>query len=43
MQLEAKERGMHKYAEEWEAKRKTLEGVLEILREEANTQGKIGE
>lgn len=34
MQLEAKQRGYPKYAEEWETKRKTLEGVLKILKEE---------
>ena len=35
MRLEAKQKGLHKYAQEWETKRNTLEGVLKILREEA--------
>ena len=34
MHLEAKQRSLHKYAQEWETKRNTLEGVLKILREE---------
>ena len=34
MQLDAKQRDMHKYEEEWETKRKVLEGALKILKEE---------
>ena len=34
MQLDAKERGFHKYAEEWATKRKTIEVVLKIVKEE---------
>ena len=34
MQLDAKDRGFHKLEEEYETKRKTIEDVLIILREE---------
>ena len=34
MQLDAKERGFHKLEEEYETRKKTLEGALEIVKEE---------